>query len=194
MVDTPRHRMRLLGASIIVLLAVGAILLLFREEVPAPLPTPNGYDDLLKAGKIVTVNFTGVADLDRDALRSLVTTNAEALRLLRRGLTRRCAVPTDAAIANFASISGDLIALKKLAKVLFAEERLAEMENRPVDAAASCIDSIRLGIEMSRGGLMINPLVGIACEAMGVVPLVKLVPKLRCDQLRPILFQFEQID
>src|SRR5262249_5698551 len=132
--------------------------------------------------------------LDHDELRSFVVTNSEALRLLRVGLTRRCSVPTDSAIANFATTSGDLMALKSLARLLSAEGRLAEMENRPADAARSYIDSIRLGSEMSRGGFMINRLVGIACEGVGSIPLVKLVPKLMCEQARPLVAELEQID
>ena len=124
-----------------------------RQPPPSsPLPNPNGYDDLLKAGQSVTGKLDGLSDLDHDALRALVATNAEALQLLRLGLSRKCAVPTDATIAYFGSISGDLIGLKSLARLLAAEGRLAEMEGRPADAARSYVDAIRLGAGMSRGG------------------------------------------
>jgi len=123
-----------------------------------------------------------------------VTANGDALRLLRVGLLRTCVMPTDAAIRNFGGISGDLIALKSLAKLLIAEGRLAELENRPADAARSYLDAIRLGTKMSRGGFMINRLVGIACEGMGTIPLVKLLPKLSCEQMRPLVTELEQID
>ena len=178
----------LLGAGVVVLLSFG------RTSAPSPLPNPNGYDDLLKAGQAVTMNGDSPADLDRDGLRSVVATNAEALRLLRVGLTRRCAIPTDAQITNFAGISRDLMGLKSLARVLSAEGRLAEMENHPADAARSYLDAIRLGTEMSRGGLMMNRLVGIACEGAGSISLVKLLPELTCEQMRPMVAELEQID
>jgi Bacterial type II secretion system protein G. len=47
---------------------------------------------------------------------------------------------------------------------------------------------------MSHGGLMMNRLVGIACEGVGSIPLVKLLPKLTCEQVRPLIADFEKID
>ena len=181
-----RIRIMLLALVVIIVLANVSLIFLSVGRPPArpPLPNPNGYDDLLKAGQAVPRTMDNPADFDSDGLRALVTTNAEALRLLRLGLTRHCAVPTDATIANFRAISRDLIGLRSLAMVLSAEGRLAEMENRPADATRSYVDAIRLGTEMSRGGLMINRLVGIACEGVGSIPLAKLLPKLTGEQMR----------
>ncbi len=176
------------GAGVAVILSIG------RPATSLALPNPNGYDDLLKAGQAVAGKIDDAPDLDHDELRALVATNAEALRLLRMGLSHRCAVPIDAQIANFATVSRDLAGLKSIAWVLSAEGRLAEMENRPADAARSYVDAIRLGSEMSRGGLMMNRLVGIACQGVGSVPLVKLLPKLTCEQMRPVIADLEKID
>ena len=189
-----RPRLLLLGA-VAVLFAVGVLVLfLGRTPPPSPLPNPNGYDDLLKAARAVSEEITAVTDLDRDGLRALVATNAAVLELLRAGLARRCAVPTDAHLADFKTMSRDLIGLKALARGLSAEGRLAEMENRPADAARSYLDAIRLGTAMSRGGFVINRLVGIECEAAGEIPLAALLPRLTCQQMRPLLAQLEQID
>jgi hypothetical protein len=112
---------------------------------------------------------------------------------LRLGLTRRCAVPTDAAIHNFASLWRDFRNLKSLAFLLSAEGRLRELDNQPADAAQSYIDAIYFGCEISHGGFMINRVVSIACEGVGEIPLVKLVPKLGSDQIRPLVPELEQI-
>jgi hypothetical protein len=178
------------------LLAAAGLLIFIigRTPPPSPLPNPNGYGDFLKSGQIVTRTPGDIYDLDHEALGALVATNADALRLLRLGFTRSSAVPTDATIANFGVVSGDLVGLRSLAKVLSAEGRLAEMENRPVDAAHSYVDAIRLGTEMSHGGLMMNRLVGIACEGVGSIPLVTLLPNLKCEQMRPLVAELEQID
>src|SRR5215469_3161307 len=183
-------------ALVIALLVAGEVLVMTigRNPASSALPNPNGYDDLLKAAHSVTGKIDDAPDLDHGGLGVLVATNAEALRLLRVGLSRRCAVATDVQVANFTSVSRDLIGLKSLAKLLLAEGRLAEIEDRPADAARSYVDAIRLGSEMSRGGLMINRLVGIACEGMGSMALVKLLPKLSCDQMRPIASEIEKID
>src|SRR5437667_8984647 len=68
------------------------------------------------------------------------------------------------------------------------------MENRPADAAHTYTDAIRFGNEISRGGLLIHRLVGIACQASGGGPLSKLAPLLSCEQARPLVAELEKID
>lgn len=182
------------AVSFVVLILTVVIFSLQKPPPSSPLPNPNGYDDLLKAVQLMTERMNGAADLNHDGLRELVVTNAEALRRLRQGLSRKCDVPTEATISNFGNISSDLIGLKSLARLLAAEGRLAEMEDRPADAARSYVDAIRLGAAMSRGGLMINRLVGIACQGVGSIPLVKLIPKLSCEQMQPLVAELEQVD
>ena len=193
-----RNVRRLLVIVVVVaaMLVAGMVAVIFigRPAAPLALPNPNGYDDLLKAGQAVAGRIDDAPQLDHEGLRALVATNAEALRLLRVGLARDCAAPTDAQIANFGVLSRDLTSLKSIAKLLSAEGRLAEMENRPADAARSYIDTIRLGSETSRGSFLIGRLVGIACEGMGIIPLVKLLPKLSCEQMRAVVTELEQID
>jgi hypothetical protein len=186
--------------NILLGLVLGVVVILVALAVfvgttpqPAPLPNPNGYDDFRRAGKMVTGKVDDYPDFGREALRALLETNAEPLRVLRLGLTRRCAVPTDAANANFDTVS-DIGYLKLLALLLSAEGRLRELDNRPADAAHSYVDAIHLGCEMSHGGMIINRLVGIAIEAIGRVRLVKLVPKLSCEQIRPLVRELEQIN
>jgi hypothetical protein len=190
------RRILFVFGGLVTLLLVAAVVgfYFFGRTTPPPLPHPNGYLDLTRAGHGVRGNLNDLAAKDLDDLRALLTTNADALRLLRVGLSRDCAVPTDAAIANFAAVSRDLVALKSLANLLQAEGRLAEMENRPGDAAQSYLDAMRLGGKISHGGLIIHRLVGIACEGIGRISLVKLLPQLSCDQIRPLVQQLEQID
>lgn len=178
----------LLGAGVVMVFSIG------QTASTSELPNPNGYNDLLRAGQAVAGKIGDFPDLDHSGLRALVATNAEALRLVRVGLSHRSAVPTDVQITNFATISRDLMGLKSLGLLLCAEGRLAEMENHPADAARSYIDAIHLGIEMSRGGLMMNRLVGIACEGLGSIRLVKLLPQLTCEQIRPVIAELEKID
>jgi hypothetical protein len=158
------------------------------------LPNPNGYDDFLQAAAALTGDIGNSSTLDHDGLRALVSTNAEALRLLRLGLTRNCSVPTDSAMTNVAGMVTDLPRLKSLARLLAEEGRLAELEGRYGDAAHSYIDVIRFGNEMSRGGFIITRLVGIACEAIGQTPLSKLVPRLSLDEGRWVVGELEKID
>ncbi len=188
----PKLRPLLLAFIAVVALA-GFALLLFTESKSRPLPplpNPNGYDDFAKAGSLVPNGVGEAYAMDTDVLRVLISTNQEALRLVRLGLSRTCQVPTQAALTNMT----DLGNLKRLAQLLNAEGRLAEMEHRPADAARTHFGNIRFGNEISRGGFLIHRLVGIACEAIGYVGLVKVVPQLNGEQSRPLLAELEQVD
>src|SRR5712692_91043 len=93
---------------IVVILVVVLGIIMAPLPPPEPLPNPNGYDDFVRAGKMIAGRLDDVSELDHEELRALIRTNAEPLRLARLGLTRRCAVPTDAIIANFAASTGHL--------------------------------------------------------------------------------------
>jgi hypothetical protein len=192
------RRVRALLLTFVVMVTLTALgLVVFttpRKSPRPPLPNPNGYDDFLTAGAMVTGDVGNFSTLDRDRLRELVTTNAEPLRLLRLGITRHCAVPIDWTATNLVAMVGNLAELKALALLLAAEGRLAEMESRPADAAKSYVDAVHYGNEISRGGFLINRLVGVACEAIGCRPLTKLVPGLTCEQARPLVAELENID
>jgi len=181
----------------VVLAGLGlAALMLSRGRVAplAPLPSPNGYDDFVKAGQAVVGEFGDYPTFDQDRLRGVVSSNAEALRLVRLGLGRRCSLATDSAMTNVSGMLSELANLKRLAHLLAAEGRLRALEGRPPEAALAYTDAVRFGNEMSRGGFMINRLVGIACEAIGCGPLSKLVPALKPEEARPLIQELEKLD
>ena len=188
-------RLRLLPFALVAG-AVFVALLVFtgRPLVRPPLPNPNGYDDLVKAGEAAQSNIGDWPNLDHDSLRDLVSSNAESLRLLRLGLTLPCAMPMDSALTNATGMMNQLARMKRLAPLLAAEGRLREIENQPADAARSYVEAIRYGNEMSRGGFIITHLVGIACEAIGYTPLARLAPKLKPDEARAVLKDLDKLD
>jgi hypothetical protein len=193
---SPGHR-RLLGAAVVVAgIAIAVILALTIGRTPPNqgTPNPNGYDNFVQAGNLVVGDVSSFSDLGHDALRGLVSSNSEPLRLLRLGLTRRCSFPTDIALTNQSWMVAELPRLKRLAQLLRAEGQLAEMEGRAGDGANSYVEAIRFGNEISRGGFLINRLVGIACEAIGAVPLTKLVPSLGLEEACRVSRQLEKID
>ena len=146
-----------------VLLVVAAIVFTLSQPAPppTPLPQPNGYDDFVKAGAMITDNASDYRSMNQVELRAFVTNNAEALKLVRTGLGRECRVPLDYSATNDTNIR-NLSVLKRLAFCLTAEGRLAEMENRPADAAEAYLAVIRLGVAISQGGLIIDSLMDIA--------------------------------
>jgi len=159
-----------------------------------PSPNPNGYDDFIKAGAAVLGSVGDFQTLDQASLRDLVSTNTEALRRLRVGLTRQCVMPMNPALTNAAGLLGQWTDMKSLVYLLAAEGRLREIENRPADAARSYTDAIRFGNEMSRGGFLITRLVGIAGESTGCRALASVVPKLGREDARVVLAELERVD
>jgi hypothetical protein len=90
-------------------------------------------------------------------------------------------------VTNFSGMKNNLRNLRRLAGLLVQEGRLKEMENHPADAALSYVELVQLGNETSKGGVFDNRSTGLYCEDLGCVPLATLVPKLDCDQARPVL-------
>jgi len=149
-----------------------------------PLPNPNGYDDLVKAGQMLSTNSWNYDKMNLEQLRELATANSEALELARSGLSNQCRVPVEFTQAYNENHLSNLASVKRLAQAFVAEGRLDEMENRPNDAVKSYLDVIHLGNESSRGGTLIDGLVGIAIESIGTSPLQKLVPQLNAQSCR----------
>jgi hypothetical protein len=165
-----------------------------RPPAGPPLPNPNGYDDFVKASEAVSGNVGDFLTLDHGSLEALVSANAEPLRLLRVGLIRQSVMPMDFALTNAAGRMNQLADMKRLVQLLAAEGRLREMDTQPAYAARSYMDAIRLGNEMSRGGLLITRLVGIACESIGCHALAKDMPKLSREDARIVLTELEKVD
>lgn len=179
--------------TILVLVILTVLVLFTRQTLPRlPLPSPNGYDDLVKASQAVTGNVSYYRTLDHDSLRALVSTNAQSLRLLRVGLSRKCAPPRDAIRANM-NLS-QLADMSKMVRLLAAEGRLREMANRPGDAAQSYVDAIRFGNEMSQGGVLVTRLLGLASEAIGCQGLAQVVPRLSCEDAQHVLSELAKAD
>ena len=184
----------LLWSVAVALVAFAALVGFFTGgTVPStPLPNPNGYDDFLKAGALVVGDAGNAWAFEKDQLGKFVSDNAETFQVLRLGLTRKCSVPTDSAITN--SPVKDLVKLRRVSQLLEAEERLAELEDRARDASRTCLDIIRFGNEISRGGVMIDRMIGVACESLGGSRLVPVALKLDCEQLKPVVGELEQMD
>lgn len=182
----------------VVALVVGvALFTSLKPRPPVPLPNPNGYDSFVQAAALVSENVGDYRDFDLVTLRELVVSNSEPLRLLRLGLKQETVVPADYSSADSTNYLQKLtIALpgfKRLAFLLAAEGRLAELEERPADAVRSYVDCIRFGNESSRGGVMIERLVGMACEAIGYQPLLNVVPRLSDAESRELIRHLEEI-
>ncbi|MHC5538204.1 hypothetical protein ACYOEI_08245, partial [Singulisphaera rosea] len=132
------------GGFALILLAVGMFIASFALR-PAPrftpprLPTPNGFDDLVRAGE------TCFGDEPKDwrkasvqELREYVEPNRRALAIARVGLGKEIGVPIvgtsiEANVAHKIPLIQDL---RKLMRLLASEASLASKEGRLGEATA----------------------------------------------------------
>jgi hypothetical protein len=161
---------------------------------PQPLPNPNGYDDFVKAGQMVKGNPSTNDTMSKEELTALIATNAEALKLVRLGLSRECEEPVEYSPNYTTGFLPELGSFKQLAYLLAAESRLARMDRRTNDAAGIYLDGIRFGQELGRGGVLISKLVGLACESMGTRPLQRLTNSLDAAKCREVARVLQTID
>jgi hypothetical protein len=133
--------------------------------------------------------------LDEAQLREVVSLNAEALSLARASLSHECRVPIQFSPPNSdeAHLS-DLAGLKRLSQAFVAEGRFAEKQRRFGDAAGANLDLIRLGNNLARGGILIDGLVGLAIENMGVAGLQKIIGRLDARTCREAAATLETLD
>src|SRR5258706_452007 len=78
-------------------LVTAGVFILWPSQTPVaePVPTPNGYDDILKAAALLSPATHEIRDLAERELREMVTQNGAALKLLRSALERECRVPVE---------------------------------------------------------------------------------------------------
>lgn len=182
--------------TICLLILLGALAYGFVKMNPSAtlptLPNPNGNDDFVKAQKLMVGN---PSDFDRGSmedLRAHLAQNAEALKLVREGLTKQCRVPISYSTNHLVLRSlGDV---KRLVRLLEASGRLAEMERRTNDAVRSYLEIIRYGEESCRGGVIMDRLVGIGCGTIGVNALQKLAGTLDASSCRALSRQLQEIE
>ena len=127
-------------------------------------------------------------------MRKVVSANTAALAIARAGLSNQCQVPVQFTAAFNSNHVSDLASIKLLGRAFIAEGQLAEMENRPADAAKSYLDTIHLANESARGGLLIDQLVGESIEEYGMSLLQKLVPNLDAKTCRETAATLETLD
>jgi hypothetical protein len=173
-------------------------LLLFWDAEPLPpapaLPNPNGYDALVKAEQMLSADTSDYYETNVDQVRKVALADGAALSLARAGLSNQCRVPLQFTVSYISNHLSDLAGLKRLAQALIAEGRLAEVENRPGDAAKSYLDTIHLANASSHGGVLIDELVGMAIEAMGTSHLQALIPRLDAKSSRYAAAALEVLD
>lgn len=152
-----------------------------------PMPDPNGYADLVEAGKrVIARPMSPDEELSQTELRAVVGANSDVLTLARAGLKRECKVPVEYSLDAAARHTDELSALKALGRLFRLEAQLAELERRTNDAAQVWVDMVELGQDVTRGGLLIDGMVGVATERVGLTGLKEIVDSIEPEAAQGI--------
>jgi hypothetical protein len=171
--------------------------LIFMEEpLPpvAPLPNPNGYNDLVKAGEMIKDVVSDYDKANPEQLRGIVLTNARALTLARSALSNQCGVTLQFSRAYVTNHLPELISFRSLAHAFVCEGKFAEKENRFGDAAKSYLDTVHFGNEAARGGVLMDEMIGIAIASLGLEQLQKIADNLDAKSCRDSIQTLETLD
>lgn len=186
------------GLAAVAALVLLAALLLGRHSPASArpaLPSPNGYEDLLAAGGKVKGSAGNYARMSQEELGAFVAANQEALRLGRIGLGRECAVPWPGPDpAAISSRVQSLVKLRELGQLFCAEARLAELEGGTNRAVACGLDIFRLGLACGRGGLLVDSMVGVAIQRLGLLEIERNVGSLGAAECRRLAASLEKAE
>jgi hypothetical protein len=193
-------------ATLVLILAAFPLAILWELANPLPiprsqLPSPNGYDDFVAAGKAINggspILNTSVKPRSTAELAAEVQKFSATYDQIRVGLTKECKVPLwpNEKIWPLQSMTfADIQHMRAVARALSREADLAQQQERFRDSAMISIDSMRVGQATTRGGLIIQYLVGIAMEGIGQGALYPAIPHLDADTCREAVAALEQID
>jgi hypothetical protein len=198
-------RAALVSVTLLIILPLAAIYWRLATPLPIPqttLPNPNGYDDLVQAGKMlqsVTVPYLGpephpVLKIATHAqLKAFGAQFAPVDKMLQTGLAKPCQVPViwnDPEMTWYFVEVSNFSHFHQLARALCAKAKLAELDGRLDDAVAADLDNIRLGTACAHGGLEFHGLIAECFTGMGregICGLRKSLSKKQCVTLVPAL-------
>jgi hypothetical protein len=176
------------------IVAITVFILIPPTGAPPPLPASNAYSNLVQAAHSIAIPAGDFRKLNHEQLQALVASNSAALRLVRSNLEQMIQVPLEYSVDYNSKHLADVSRFRGVAMAFLAEGQLAQMEKRPADAAKSCLDTFRLGVDCCRGGVLIDALVGEAIEEMGTADLPKLVDQLDQKSCKEMAQQLEDLD
>ena len=186
------HKGLLLIAAAI--LASAVFLIVPRRSHFPELPNPNGYDVLVREAARITRDTSILKEMTLEQIAALVATNEPIVREIRKALSLPSVVPVQMNEQWISSLSRILPNLKAAAQAMDAEAKLGWQKRDYTNSLALCLDQVRFSHATVRGGVLINYMVGSACETIAVRRMTNLLSELNPEQCKQAARFLEEID
>jgi len=195
---------RIVWLTLLALLTIGTawlgLRLMFPSFTPPQLPEPNGYDDLLRAAKMLAPRTGYYEEMGEAELAALVEKNAPALESARGALQKDCMV-----IVNWSADPAGLevqmdncSSLRGIARAFAAAARRSGIDGMLDQGVLYGLDTLELARATGRGGLIVDRMVAQAIQHNGFQLLRDLgnqLPGKDCTRLRKKIETFSlQLD
>jgi hypothetical protein len=191
------------GCALLFLNAIPAAFIYWSLMNPLPipranLPDPNGYDDFRDAGEMLPPNLlvnNPTFDAETTSEQSLRQASDELEAVsdrVRQGLTKPVMIDQKYTKDGLAlpSISN----FRTIARGFDAQGRLYLKQNQPDQATGVFLDGARFGALLSRGGLMIDDLVGVACTGIACNGLYASSKQIPVEHIRDIIAAIKNLE
>jgi hypothetical protein len=129
-----------------------------------------------------------------EEIQPFVEQHREAYALAEVGLARKSVVPIQYTQDYISNHVGEVGTLKTLANAIAVRGRGHELKGEHAAAAKEYLAGLRLGAAISTGGLMIDAMVGTACETIAVMNLSGLYHHLDAPTCREVIRELLEAD
>ncbi len=159
-------------------------------SLPAITVNAKGYGFLIAEGKKLQDVVPSDSSADTVALRAFVLKHRGVLDAVRDKL---CDFEEASPPQLMYDAGIKVNSLRQLQKAFLAQETVAEREKRTVDAAEICLDMVRLGQTVAKGGDVFDLLLGTTIESAGLQRLYGLADHLSVEERRRFARMFYDV-
>lgn len=189
------RKIALILISVLLVCVAGAfILFLVASASSDTLPDPNGYDLLRQAASQIGERLDDYRSLSDAELQSYLEENLAALKRAREGLRLPNAVPVEYDQQWISRRTPVIMGIRRLGHALEVEADLHARRGEIDQALESAMDLVRLGRAAGNKGVVIDFLVGTACEIQGLVVITNLLVQLSSTQCRSAARTLQEMD
>jgi hypothetical protein len=164
----------------------------------ATLPNPNGYDDYLKAIQMLPANPVVNGwnfDPELATEQELEQGSNEVIKALDRVREGSEKQVVQGLNYNEDDLGlPDIQGFRTIARGFDAQGRLLLKQDKASEAVDVFVDAARFGSLLTRGGLMIDDLIGVACSGMAYKGLHKTVEKVPVDQIPELIAALQKLE